>query len=698
GSMNASNIAANTEQFLLAIDGVDERLRVLSFACGEHISEMFTCDVSFAIKGNVELVLEDVLGKYSTLEILDAYGSHARYVNGIVGAIIQTSMDDKFTRYSLSLMPEHAVLKYRADSRIFQNKDIQAVIKEVFDDADIPSDMLQFDLSGAHKPREYCVQYNESDLAFVERLLAEEGAFYYFEHSENLHVMVIADHSTVHAQISDEAKIAYREQTGLAAEGEYISAFTHQESIGTGGVALIDYNYATPTTSLLSERNRSADQALAVFEYPGRFKDAEGASLVARHWVEGLEANKQVYSGSATVRRLVAGYYFTLKDHPKSAYDKDYLLVSVTLSGAQSGVLEEASGDAPTYCTANFKVIPLDIPFRSQNRPKKQLIFSVQTAMVVGPEGEEIYTDELGRIKVQFHWDRVGQHDANSSCWVRVAQVWAGGSWGAVFIPRIGHEVVVSFIDGDPDRPLVTGSVYHGDNTPPLSLPKDKNKSTIKSNTTKGGGGSNELRFDDTKDAEEIFIHGQKDWTIVIENDKHQSVGHDETFDIGNDRTKSVGNNQSESIGKDKSITVGDNHTESIGKNADLSVGGNMSLAVGGNLSESIGKSQNSDVAKNYSLNVGDDGNIAYGKKLTASIGKDRTLKIGDNDKISIGKDLSIMVGKKAVISVDDELTLKCGSASIILKKSGKIQIKGSDIDIKGSGNVVIKGSKIAQN
>ena len=696
--MSDGNVSANNEQFYIKIDGVSARLRLLSLHGEEHISKLFAYTVTFAIKGDLDIDPRDVLGKAALVEIHDEYASVARYVSGIVSSIKQSDYDDKFIKYDVEITPDHVKLGFRKDYRIFQEKTLEDIIRQVMKEASFPSDTFRFELSESHSAREYCVQFGETDLQFIERLMEEEGTYYYYEHKEDAHVMVIADHPSTHTPISGDKELAFHEMTGMVSQGEYVTKITHKESIGSGGYVTSDYNYLRPTQLLLKEKQAKTDQELSIYEYPGAYADSATGELKARYHIEGLKSSKQRFEGHATTRRLASGRYFTLTKHPRDRYNQDYLLVVVNLTCTQPGVLEEAAGGAPTTFTSEFVSIPLSETFRSHKNTSKPRVYGVQTAVVVGTEGEEIYTDEFGRVKIQFHWDRVGKKDGNSSCWVRVSQAWAGEGWGAMFIPRIGHEVLVSFVDGDPDRPVITGKVYHGDNMPPYALPKEKNKSTIKSNSTKGGGGSNEFRFDDTKDAEEIFIHGQKDWTIVIENDKHQSVGHDETFDISNDRTKSVGNNQSESIGKNKTITVGDNHSESIGKNADISVGGNNSLAVGGNLSESVGKSQNSDVAKNLSLNVGDDGNISYGKKLTESIGKDRTLKIGDNDKISIGKDLSIMVGKKAVISVDDELTLKCGSASIILKKSGKIQIKGSDIDVKGSGNVVIKGSKIAQN
>ncbi|MBU1169041.1 MAG: type VI secretion system tip protein VgrG, partial [Proteobacteria bacterium] len=333
-------------------------------------------------------------------------------------------------------------------------------------------------------------------------------------------------------------------------------------------------------------------------------------------------------------------------------------------------------------------------------------VMGIQTAVVTGPKSEEIYTDQYGRIKVRFHWDRLSEDGNSTSCWMRVAQPWAGSGWGSVFIPRIGQEVIVNFIDGDPDRPLVTGAVYNGKNTPPYSLPEEKTKSTLKSNSTPGGGGFNELRFEDKKDEEEIYIHGEKDWNIEILNDKGQTIGHDEKLDVANDRTKTVGNDQKESIGNNKDITVAKTHTEdigesrthSIGKNSDERVGENKTVDIGKNRTEKIGEDSKINIGKNSTLSVSENSTVDTGKNHTETIGKEMKLDVGDKSSISIGKDLSVMVGKKTVITSQDQITFECGQASIVMKKDGKIQISGVDIKINASGKLVTVGQKISGN
>ncbi|MCP3889389.1 MAG: type VI secretion system tip protein VgrG, partial [Desulfobulbaceae bacterium] len=312
-------------------------------------------------------------------------------------------------------------------------------------------------------------------------------------------------------------------------------------------------------------------------------------------------------------------------------FDKEYIIINTTHSGTQPQVLQEIadSSESNTYVNT-FKTIPGDVNFKPP-KLKKPSVRGIQTALVTGPKGEEIHIDEHGRIKAQCHWDRKGKTDENSSCWLRVAQPWAGSGWGTVFIPRIGQEVIVNFIDGDPDRPLVTGALYNGDNKPPYSLPEDKTRSTIKTNTTPGGNGFNELRFEDKKEEEEIYIHGQKDWNIEIKNDKGQHIGHDETMAVDNDRSKKVGNDQKEEIGNNKDIKVTKNHTEDIGENS--------THAIGKNSDERVGESKTIDITKNREETIGE--------KSTINIGKESKYSVGDDSEVSIGKSLTHTTGKE---------------------------------------------------
>ena len=376
--------------------------------------------------------------------------------------------------------------------------------------------------------------------------------------------------------------------------------------------------------------------------------------------------------------------------------DKPYILAQVMLDVSQ----EYGSGTsgADLAYSNRFVGMPFDVPYRPVRRTPKPIVEGTQTAIVVGPAGEEIYTDQHGRVKVQFHWDREGKKDDKSSCWIRVSQLWAGSGWGAMYIPRIGHEVIVDFLEGDPDRPIIIGRVYHGTNQPPYPLPADKTKTTIKSDSAIGGGGFNEIRFEDKKGEEQIYLHGQKDWTIAILNDKNQTIGNNETLSVGSNRTKTVGVNQTESIGANLNETVGSNKTETITIAKALTIGAAYQVTVGAAMNETIGglKAEVIGAAKIVAVGASSSENVGINKSVEA--GKDIDVESGKKMSLTSGDDFSIDGHKKGVIEIKDQLTIKVGSASITLKKNGDITIDGKTINVKGSGNIVMKAKKILEN
>ncbi|MGH9198141.1 MAG: type VI secretion system Vgr family protein, partial [Acidimicrobiia bacterium] len=376
----------------------------------------------------------------------------------------------------------------------------------------------------------------------------------------------------------------------------------------------------------------------------------------------------------STCRTFQSGYRFELKDHYRKEANQPYMLLELRHSGHAGDYRSWES--APFDYRNDFVAIPFSVPFRPLQTTPKPRIWGTQTALVVGPAGEEIYTDKNGRVKVQFYWDRIGKKNENSSCWIRVSSAWAGKNWGAVHIPRIGQEVVVEFLEGDPDLPIITGRVYNADQTPPYPLPANQSQSGLKSRSSKGGGTDNfnEIRFEDKKGGEELYIHAEKDKRVMVENDRAESVGHDESIEIKNNRSESVGHNESVTIGNNRSHSVGKNESVSIGKDRSKSVGKNETVNIGENHTETVGKSEHVNVREN------------------------RSHTVGKNDQLSVGKEL--------LVSVADKIVIKSGDASITLKKDGNIVIRGKDITVEGSGkigikassDVNIKGSKVTNN
>ncbi|HUU45249.1 MAG TPA: type VI secretion system tip protein TssI/VgrG [Acidobacteriota bacterium] len=718
--------AAQESVLTFETDGYPGELRVLQLSGHEGISDLFSFRVDLATQ-DAEVDLDAVVGSRGQLGIHHADGT--RFVYGIVSRIEQGTVGETFTSYYAELVPSVWLLTQRYQSRIFQTMTVRDIIEKVLAEAGVASDEFRFALQRSnYARRDYCVQYRETHWNFIARLMEEEGIFFFFEHADGKDVLVMADAADVHVPIDGTADVLFREPTGLVETEEFIFDFRFSQQIRPGAAALRDFNFEKPKVDLTKDDSASRDTELEVYDFPGIYtEDAVGTDL-ARLRLEALQARRQEAQGQSVCRRMIPGYMFTMQEHPRESFNIEHLITWVQHEGTQPLGQDEAGGRF--HYGNTFRAIPADVPFRPTRTTPKPVVEGVQTAIVVGPSGEEIYTDKYGRVKVQFHWDREGVNDENSSCWIRVSQLWAGASWGAMFIPRLGHEVIVDFIEGDPDRPIITGRVYNADNMPPYGLDGEKTKSTVKSDSTKGGGGSNEYRFEDKKGSEEIYQHAQKDLTIATENDKNQTTGHDETLSIGNDRTKTVGNDEKSDIGNNRTETVGTDETITIGSNRTEKVGSNETITIGADRTENVGSNESITIGADRTENVGGNETITIGGKETESIGGDHSLTVGASQSVNIGagqsiavgknisvtagssmslnvgKNYSVLAGASIVLKAGKDITIVCGGASMKLKSDGTIQISGKDIKLKASGKILakasgavtLKGSKILEN
>ena len=682
-------------RFLLGISGIQSETLVIDLTVHERTSAPFHCSISLACED--EIKFDDVVGKEALVTIQG--DDEERYLHGIVSEFQQAGGKGRFHIYRARIIPSLWLLSLEQDCRIFQNKTVQDIVTQILKDGGMTSDRFDFRLQGQYPPREYCVQYRETDLQFISRLLEEEGIYYFFEHSKQKHVVVFADSTAAYKPIPGKADVPINPAGGMVPEGEFVFGFAFSRRILSGKMTQKDFNFEKPSLDLTVQEQASSHQKLEIYDYPGRYADQSRGKKLTQVRLQEVMAFRDKAEGQSACPRFTPGFTFKLTGHDWKAFDQEYILVDVLHTGSQPQSLQEEGGSGGGASYSNdFLCIPSSSTLKPERISPKPVVEGVQTAIVVGPQGEEIYCDEHGRVKVQFHWDREGKQNEKSSCWIRVSQTWAGAGWGAMHIPRIGQEVVVSFIEGDPDRPIVTGRVYHGANKPPYTLPDEKTKSTLKSDSSIGGGGSNEIRFEDKKGSEEIYLHGQKDWKIVIENDKNQNVGNNETLSIGKNRSKTVGKDESESIGENKSISVGKNHNESIGSSATISVGENESVSIGKNQSVSVGANQSVSVGDNQDLSVGKDLTSSIGSKASFQVGKNADGQIGDHAGLDVGKKLSINAGDQITIVSDRQITLQAGSAKMILKKSGDIVISGAKINLKATGDIVMKGSNIKTN
>ncbi len=512
-------------------------LKLESFEGEEGMSRLFAFRLHM-LSENDALDPAEILGKSVTFSLYRA-GGERRPFNGICSRFASASTESRGLRaYTAEIVPSLWFLTRNADCRIFQNQTFPQIIEQIFSDRGITD--YETRIRGEHPTREYCVQYRETDFDFVSRLMQEEGIFYFFRHAEGQHTLVLSDQKTAYEACA-ESMVEFRPGS---ADWDGVSAWSRGFAFTYGANVARDYNFKTPTTNMEARSTsivRLADNSrFTVYDYPGRYdqKQPSGAEFVKVH-MEEEEAGHETCAGAGKCFSFTPGGTFGFSNLP-SEEGKTYVLTEVR-HWATDPTHMSSQGAKADYGNS-FSCIPATVVFRPPRETPKGLVRGPQTAVVVGPSGEEIYTDEYGRIKVQFHWDRVGTRNEQSSCWIRVAQPWAGTNWGQIFIPRIGQEVVVDFLEGDPDRPLVVGSVYNAAVMPPYELPANKTQSGILTRSTLNGTAqnANELRFEDKKGSEEIFFHAEKDFTREVENDDSLDVGNDQTITIKNNRTEEV--------------------------------------------------------------------------------------------------------------------------------------------------------------
>jgi type VI secretion system secreted protein VgrG len=738
-------MAASRRITLHSVLGPDQLL-IKDATVREELGRMSMMDLDM-LSPDENLALDDMLGRGFSLElVLD--GDKSRFFHGIVAECAQTGRLGRYARYSAKVVPWLWLLTRTSDCRIFQQQSVPDIIKSVFREHGTSD--FQDSLSGSYSPRDYCVQYMESDFDFVSRLMEEEGIYYYIEHEQAKDTVVLCDSGGAHSVTPGCESVPYYPPSENAVrEEDHVDEFLLSHSMQSGKLSHTDFDFVKPRTSLIAQYAAAGSYPKGdaeVFAYPGGYLTVGDGSRYAQRRLEALQQQHERIAGGGNVRALAVGGLFSLENYPREDQNREYLVVAAIhhFGGTdyESGV---SHGNADV--TVHFEAIPGKQPYRSPLISRRARVPGPQTAIVVGKAGEEIFTDQYGRVKVQFHWDRVGKRDENSSCWVRVSQLWAGKNWGAMHIPRIGQEVIVSFLEGDPDRPIITGRVYNAAEMPPYDLPANQTQSGIKSRSSKGGSPANfnEIRFEDKMGSEMVTIHAEKDKEVVVEHDETRSVGHDQTETVGHDRSRNVGNDETIVIQRDrkmaiqrdkfedvtrnkkthvglnqelivdgsKSLIVGRtlseviaiNHSETVGAAMELNVGAAMSVSVGGALAESVGAAKAESVGGSKSESVGASKTISIGSSLTEEIGeafdltvgKDQSEKIGGKLRQEVKEEYSIQA-KKLEWVADEEISLKTGSAEIVLKKDGSITIKGGKINIKGSDDVTIKGSKIQEN
>jgi type VI secretion system secreted protein VgrG len=636
-------------------------LLLRGFRGSEGISRLFRFELDLLSEDN-SVSFPDIIGKNVTLSLKQPDGSY-RYLNGIISRFAQHAIEEQFTSYHAEMVPWLWFLTRNADCRIFQNKTIPDIITQVF--SDLGFNDYTNSLQGSYDPREYCVQYRESDFHFVSRLMEEYGIFYFFKHENGKHTLVLADAPTAHSSCPGQSSIRYVSISG-GPQKDVIAGWQIEQELRSGKYSLEDYNFQTPSTSLMASEPTVYDvggnSKLEIYDYPGKYLTKAAGESLARVRMQEEEAEHYIAHGMSQCRMFVSGYKFTLEEHPRSDMNTDYVLTEIHHTASTDAFPSKQVAKGESYSNT-FTCIPLSVPFRPLRVTPRPTVKGLQPAVVTGPSGEEIFVDNYGRVKVQFFWDRLGKRNENSSCWIRVSQAWAGQNWGAVFLPRIGQEVIVDFLEGDPDQPLITGRVYNAEQMPPYALPDNKTQSGVRSRSSKSGTTENynEIKIEDNKGKELITVHAEKDQLIEVENDETIKVHHDQMITVENDRTETVKNNETVTISGDRKHYVT----------------GQEQLQTDGDLHLTASQNQNEKVGMTYSRQVG----------MTIND------KAGMNYGMDAGMSIHLKAGMSAVIEAGMGLTIKSAGGSIDINPVG-VFIQGNLVFINtGAANIPGCGS-----
>ena len=640
-----------TNSFTVTTPFAQDNVGLVAFSGEENISAPFLFHLELT-SSNDALVFSQILGTNVCVNIA-LPGGETQYLNGVATRFSQGRKDARDTTYFVELRPWFWLLSLQSNYQIFQNKTVPQIIEQVF--SDLGYSDYKNSLTGTYEPREFCVQYGETALNFISRLMESEGIFYFFDHSCDKHTLVYTDNADSYLTLPGLDAIRFRQTThdwesiDDIVEGELV------QQVVPGKFSVDDYSFETPSMDLLAVVNGD-NATYSMYEYPGKYQKKDQGDSIANLRLTALEAKKNQFHGKSTCSAFHVGCKFTLSEHFNSTANAAYILQTVTHHYS-----------AGKYSNS-FAAIPNATTFRPLRLAQTPRVYGAQTALVVGKAGEEIWTDQYGRIKLKFYWDQSSAQDETSSCWIRVSQAWAGKQWGAMFLPRMGQEVIVSFLDGDPDRPIVTGAVYNAEQAVPYTLPDDQTKSTIKSNTSKGGQGANEIRFEDKQGSEELFLQAQKDMTVSVLNDQTTTIKNNRTVTVSEkDETLTVdkGNrivnvntgNETHTVKGTRDLAITGNETHKNDGNFDHTVTGNFTLKVTGNLTL--------DVSGSVTIKSGTSLGITAGTSLANESGTSFSNKAGT----SMTNEASVSMSSKA-------------NASHSVESSGMLELKGSLVKI----------------
>ena len=665
-------------------------LLLTSFSGQEEISRLFSYRLEMS-STKAGIPGKDIVGKNVSFHVRRHDGS-LRHFNGFVRRFSRGARVGGLETYEAEVVPWLWFLTQTSDCRIFQEKTVPDIIKQIFEDLGF-KDFDAGEIKGTHPKREYCVQYRETDFNFVSRLMEQEGIFYFFRHEKGKHTLVLADQKNAHKDCPEkEVEFAYsRISTG---RNDDVTSWDHHFEFTPGKWAETDYNFIdhparaerTPSSHLMTKSNTvlslDGQSKFEIYDYPGEYEKKPDGNTYTKTRMEEEDARHDVVNAASTCKTFNAGFKFKIKGKEWKPEEGTYVITSITHSATEPATYEGGDGVAQDYSNT-FTCIPESVTFRPPRTTPKPVIQGLQTAVVVGPDGEEIFTDKYGRVKVQFYWDREGKRDDKTSCFIRCAQASAGMQWGSMFIPRIGQEVVVSYLEGDPDRPLIVGAVYNDEQMPAYELPAEKTKSYIKTNSTTGGDGYNEIRFEDKKDKEQIFIHAERDVDVRVKNESRERIFGNRHQIIGFEKDGKKGGDQRELVHKDKHLKIKGNQVEHIEGDFELMIGygdgdaGNVDIAIAKDKKETIAGDRHLHIDKNLNEKIDGDQSLTVGGSLQK--------KLGQNYLAEAGQEIHFKAGMKCIIDAGMQLTLKVGGNFIDIGPAG-ISIMGTLVNINSGG------------
>jgi type VI secretion system secreted protein VgrG len=694
-----------------------DKVLLRSFTGEEAVSRMFRFTLELS-SDDFAIGFDDIVGKNVTFAVLPKDREEPRYFNGYVSRFVIVPNEGRLARYRAEVVPWLWFLTRTTDCRSFLNKTTPEIVQQIFSDFGFSS-MVDVQLSGTYQPWEFCVQYRETAADFVMRLLEHEGIYFFFKHENGKHTMVLGDAPSVHQPLPDHPTVRHQDATDTKPGEDQITQWEFGHELRPGKSSLNDYNFETPAANLLDDADSVISQgpntSFGLFDYPGEYKARDAGTALNSVRMEAEEAWHKVAVAKGNVRAMTAGHKFTLSGHARSDQNGEYLVLSVHHAGSEPEVYSGTDGKlkvtGPTYDNT-VVCIPAAVPYRPPRITPRPRIHGTQPALVVGKSGEEIWTDSHGRVILHFHWDRRSKKDENSSCWIRVSQNWAGKGFGGMWLPRIGQEVLVAFLEGDPNRPVVVGRVYNADQVLPYALPAEQTKSYLKTFSSKGGGGFNEIRFEDKKDSEQIFVHAQKNMDVRVLKDRMTHIGQDEHKIVVRDEKNKIDNDRIEKIGRDHvENVVRDHHLKIDGKEA-IKIVGSRTVVVEGDVIEEF-KAKHSMVVTDKCYLKADEIVMEGGTHITIKVGnsyiaiESSGIKIGTTGTIELessGK-TSIKASAEFETESSSSTTIKSGStmtvqasAPMTLSSDATAELKSSATTVKGDSSVVIKGGTVAIN